>query len=234
MSQKPPQEHECDHILIVEGHSDLLFYAAMLRHLGRLKGVFIKSFAGKSNILNRDVLSDFVNAKRLAEKKSIGILVDADDHPSGAAQSVKEHLKAICDRDVEEGKWQEQEGFAKLGFFVAPDDKTNGEVETLAWNAFPDAGKHVSMKQAVGEFLEKMEVLGWKAHSPDKGRIGAYLAAAYDEDPRLGPGAREKKFDFDAPGFARLRAFLEALPVNAEKPGVQWPSPHRCRLPGGL
>ncbi len=215
MSVAVPKEHECDHILIVEGHSDLLFYAAMLHHLGRLKGVFIKSFVGKSKIQNRELLSDFVNAKKLAEKKSIGILVDADNNPGGTAQSVKEHLKAISGRDVDEGQWQEDEGCAKLGFFVAPDAQTSGEVETLAWNAFPDADPHLSMKQAVEKFLEKMKSLGWETHSPDKGRIGAYLAAAYDEDPRLGPGAREGKFIFDSPGFARLRAFLEVLPVTS-------------------
>jgi hypothetical protein len=214
MSRKNPEEHECDHVLIVEGHSDLLFYAAMLHHLQRLKGVFIKSFVGKSKILNRDLLSDFLNPKRLAEKKSIGILMDADNNPGGTSQSVKDHLKAITGRDVNEGGWQEQEGFAKLGFFVAPDAQTKGEVETLVWKAFADEGPHLLMKEAVDEFLEKMRSLGWETNSPDKGRIGAYLSAAYDEDPRLGAGAREKKFDFDAPGFARLRSFLEALPQN--------------------
>jgi len=124
MSRKNPEEHECDHILIVEGHSDLLFYAAMLHHLGRLKGVFIKSFVGKSNILNRELLSDYLNQKRLAEKKSIGLLVDADTNPAGTVQSLRAHLKAITERDVREGAWQEQEGYARLGFFVAPDSQT--------------------------------------------------------------------------------------------------------------
>lgn len=50
MSRKTPDIHECAHVLIVEGHSDLLFYAAMLHHLDRLNGVFIKSFAGKFKI----------------------------------------------------------------------------------------------------------------------------------------------------------------------------------------
>jgi hypothetical protein len=214
MSRKNPEEHECDHVLIVEGHSDLLFYAAMLHQLGRLKGVFIQTFVGKSKILNRELLSDYLNPNRIAEKKSIGILVDADGKPAGTVQSIQEHLKAITRREVTEGGWHEQEGSARLGFFVAPDSRTPGEIETLVWNAFPDEEPHLSMKQAVKTFHERMAALGWQSHSPDKGRIGAYLAAAYDEDPRLGPAAREKKFDFEAPGFARLRAFLEILPKS--------------------
>lgn len=159
-------------------------------------------------------MSVFINEKLLAEKLTIGILLDADDEPQGTALSIKSHLKAVTGRDVDEGQWQEQQGFAKLGFFVAPNKETKGEIETLAWNAFPDTAPHLSMKGAVDEFLDKMRSLGWPTHSPDKGRIGAYLSAAYDEDPRLGPGAREGKFDFNAPGFERLRTFFEVLPRN--------------------
>ena len=215
MSSKPPEENECAHVLIVEGHSDLVFYSALLRHLGRLKGVYFKLLNGKSNILSRGLLSDYLTPKRLAEKSSIGILLDADHNPAGTAQSVAGHLKAITGSDVSEGQWQETAGFARLGFFVAPDAATQGEIETLVWTSFPDSDRNTAMKAAVTDYLARMEALEWKPQRPgDKARIGAYLAAAYDEDPRLGPGAREKKFDFDAPGFARLRAFLEALPIN--------------------
>jgi hypothetical protein len=210
---KTPEEHECKHILIVEGYSDLLFCAAMLRYLKRSNGVFIKEFKGKSNILNRDTLGDYLTPKRLTEKQTIGVILDADDNPAGAAQSIADRLREITGRTLTEGQWQA--GEPRLGFFVAPARDTVGEIETLAWNAFPEDAKHRQMKEAVSGYLATMEPLGWKPKSPDKGRIAAYLAAAYDEDARLGPGAREGKFPFDAPGFARLRTFLEVLPVSA-------------------
>ena len=210
---KAPQEHECDHILIVEGYSDLLFYAAFLNHLKRLKGVFLKEFKGKSNILNRETLGDYLTPKLLADKKTVGILLDADDNPTGTVTAVKDRLLAITGRDIAEGQWQE--GEPQLGFFVAPAPDTKGEIETLAWSAFPADEKHEGMKATVREHLAKMENLGWKTHSLDKGHVGAYLAAAFDDDPRLGPGAREGKFPFDSPGFARLRTFLEVLPPSA-------------------
>ena len=216
MSRPAPEEFECDHLLIVEGYSDLHFYAAMLHHLRRSKGVFIKAFNGKSPILNQQTLMDYLEP-RLDKKKSIGILLDADNSPAGTTEAIRQHFKAITSRDVIEGEWNEEEGNVRLGFFVAPDKATAGEIETLVWRAFPDE-QYALMKQTVDEFHAKMASLTpqWKSHSPDKGRIGAYLSAAYDEDPRLGPGAREKKFDFDAPGFARLRAFLEILPMEVE------------------
>lgn len=206
-------EYEYDHILIVEGYSDLVFCVAFLEHLGRLPGVYVKVFEGKSKILNRRTLGLYLDEKRLAEKKMIGILLDADDNPAGTVQSARDRLRELTSRDLDEGQWQE--GQPRLGFFVAPAADTAGEIETLAWNAFPDDEKHRAMKASVTGHLDQMEALGWKAHSPDKGRIAAYLAAAWDEDPRLGPGAREKKFPFEAEGFSRLRKFLEAFPISS-------------------
>jgi hypothetical protein len=211
MKPGTPKLHECQHVLIVEGHSDLLFYAAFLHHLGALEGVFIQNFQGKNKILNRDLLGDFLNEKLLADKTSIGIIVDADSNPEGTSRSVRDHLKELTGREVSEGQWHEQKGDARLGFFVAPAPTVAGEVETLAWNALPNDGKHATMKQYVTDYLQGMTSEGWNAQSPDKARIGVYLAVAHDEDPRLGPGAREGKFDFDSPGYDRLRAFLEPL-----------------------
>ena len=204
-----PKEYECDHILIVEGYSDLLFCAAFLRHLRRLDGVFIKVFDGKQKILKGDLLRTYLSERTLAEKKSIGVLLDADDNPSGAVAAISSRLKEITGCELFEGVWQD--GSPRLGFFIAPDPSTAGEIETLTWNAFPADSKHSEMKTAVLEYLQKMDAIGWKAHSPDKAKIGTFLSAAYDDDPRLGPGAREKLFDFDAPGFTRLRHFLEGL-----------------------
>jgi hypothetical protein len=206
-----PKIHECPHVLIVEGHSDLLFYAAFLRHMGVLDGVFFQNFQGKNKILNRDLLGDFLNEKLRSEKASIGIIVDADANPEGTARSVSDHLQALTGRKVSEGVWHELEGEARLGFFVAPSATIPGEVETLAWNALPSDGRHSSMKQAVSNYLADMSSPGWAAQSPDKARIGAYLSAAHDEDPRLGPGAREEMFDFNSPGYDRLRSFFVRL-----------------------
>ncbi|MCX6873088.1 MAG: hypothetical protein NTW21_04680 [Verrucomicrobia bacterium] len=201
-----PEEAECDRILIVEGYSDLHFCAAFLRHLGRLEGVFIRNFGGKDNILKRIALDAEFSPQRLAGKRAIGILVDADDDPRGTAQSLGDLLRDVTGRELHEGEWSE--GKPQFGFFVTPDGTNPGELETLVWNVWAGRPAHAAGKESVLTHLKNMEGAGWPAKSPDKARIGAFLAAAYDEDPRLGPGAREGLFDFDDPGFARLRRFL--------------------------
>lgn len=214
-NKKTPKLEESPNILVVEGHSDLLFYAAFLRSIKRLNGVFIKEFTGKSNILKREILELFLTKKLFSEKKNIGIILDADDNPTGTAQAIKDHLLALTGRTIEEGQWFD--GEPRLGFLVVPDLSTVGEIETLTWTSLPGSDKkYVDSKAAIDEYMEKMNKIGWTPKSPDKARIGAFLSIANDEDPRLGPGAREGKFDFMASGFGRLRAFLEGLPISQQ------------------
>lgn len=204
--RKIPEEAECDRILIVEGYSDLHFCVAFLRHLGRLEGVFVRNFGGKDNILKRKTLYAELSPQRLSNKMAIAILVDADDDAAATVQSLGNLLRDTTGRTLIEGEWSV--GEPGLGFFVTPDGTSPGEIETLVWNVWSEKQEHAVGKESVLTHLTKMETAGWKSKSPDKGRIAAFLAAAYDEDPRLGAGAREGLFDFDDPGFDRLRKFL--------------------------
>lgn len=204
--RKIPEEAECDRILIVEGYSDLHFCVAFLRHLGRLESVFVRNFGGKDNILKRKTLYAELSPQRLSNKMAIAILVDADDDAAATVQSLGNLLRDTTGRTLIEGEWSV--GEPGLGFFVTPDGTSPGEIETLVWNVWSEKQEHAVGKESVLTHLTKMETAGWKSKSPDKGRIAAFLAAAYDEDPRLGAGAREGLFDFDDPGFDRLRKFL--------------------------
>ncbi len=151
----------------------------------------------------------YLNEKRLAEKNAIGIIVDADDNPTGTAQALRDHLNAIAGQLLNEGEWSS--GPPRLGFFVVPDAETPGELETLVWNSFPEDSRFSGMKEAVNAFHETMKGFDWEAKSPHKGYIGTFLSAANDEDPRLGPAARQRTLDFASPGYARLRRFLEGM-----------------------
>lgn len=215
MSRTKPSLAECQHVLLVEGYSDLLFVSAFLRYLKRERGVYIHEFTGKDRMLNQDLLATFLNPKILSEKKTIGLLIDADDDAAATAQAVRDRMQALTGLQLTEGSWHEQSDGPRVGFFVLPDGVSPGAIETLLWNGFADDERHRSMKGAVHDFQRKMAGLGWKSGETDKGRIAAFLSAAHPDDPRLGPGAREGVFDLESPGLARLRSFLEVLPTKA-------------------
>ena len=203
---KRPLESDCDRLLFVEGATDSMFYRAFLKHIGRLEGVWVKDFGGKRNLLKRALLENELRPDRLQTIKAVAIMVDADENPEGTIQSLRETLKNILNRDVAEGEWPD--GEPRVGFFMSPDGASPGEIETLVWDVWSKKSEHSAGKESVLGHLSRMEAAGWPAKSPDKARIGAFLAAAFDDDPRLGAGAREGLFDFDDPGFARLRTFL--------------------------
>jgi len=44
-----------------------------------------------------------------------------------------------------------------------------------------------------------------------KRKLGSWLAIHHEDDPRLGPAARDRKIDFDAPALTRLKTFLSGF-----------------------
>ncbi len=211
---KKPIESECDKLLFVEGATDSMFYRAFLKHLGRLEGVWVQDFGGKRNILKRSLLQAAMRPDRLHAMQAVAIIVDADDNAPGTIQSLQNSLNAILGHEVSENEWSD--GESRVGFFVTPDGKSPGEIETLVWNVWSAKNEHAIGKESVLTHLATMESAGWAAKSPDKARISAFLAAAFDEDPRLGAGAREGLFDFNDPGFARLSKFLTEFTASVE------------------
>jgi hypothetical protein len=201
---KIPDINECEKVLIVEGYSDLHFYAEVLEYLNCFEGVFIKQFNGIFDLTLK--LEAFLTPGLLAEKHSISILVDADDDAEARKRSIAAILKKQTHREIEHGAWSD--GQPRLGFFVVPDGQNGGEVETLVWQAWSNDSTNASARSCIDEYLECMKSTGREAQSPDKGRISALLAVTNDEDPRLGPGARAKLFDFDSPEFKPLCDFL--------------------------
>ena len=102
-------------------------------------------------------------------------------------------------------------GQPNIGLFVTPDGNSNGEIETLVWRAWSNDPANEQPRQCIVDFVDCMTKASLKAKSPDKGLLNALLAIRNDEDPRLGPGARAKVFDFDRPEYAQLKEFLSAF-----------------------
>jgi hypothetical protein len=202
MSLKPRID-DFDQVLVVEGYSDLLFYAEVLEFLNRK--VFIQQFNGRDDLWLK--LETFITPQLLADKSALAVIVDADSSASTAAATLGRRLTELTRQDIgPHGTWTS--GNPKIGFFVTPDGRSNGEIESLVWRAFANEPSNRPITQCVEDYLACADRLGMGSKSPDKGRIGALLSSRFDDDPRLGPGARAQVFDFNRPEFNELRTFL--------------------------
>ena len=209
-----PKLQDCARILIVEGYSDLVFCAEALEHLKMPSGVFIKELGGKSNFRRgatpgKPALETFLSPPLLEQKSAIGVVVDADTDALATVQSLEGVLSAITGQQVENGTWTA--GPPSIGLLVVPGGGRPGEIETLVWEAWSNDPKNAGPRQCVETFLACMQGHSRVAHSPDKGRIGALLSILSDEDPRLGPGTRDRVFDFARPELQPLLDFLRPL-----------------------
>jgi hypothetical protein len=200
-----PKLEDFTRVLIVEGYSDLHFYAEFLETLGKPNSVFIKAFNGKSDILVQ--LETFITPQLLKEKAKIAVIVDADESAAGALDSVRNKLTAITGQTLTaHGTWTG--GTPDIGLFVTPDGLNTGEIETLVWQAWSADPANAAAKTCIEQYRDCMAAAGRVAKSPDKGLLSTLLAIHNDEDPRLGPGAQKNVFDFERPEFAGLRAFF--------------------------
>ena len=204
-----PDLRKCNKVLIVEGYSDLCFYAEFLQHLGRYEGVFIQDMKGRTRL--EDELELFLTPKLLTEKTHIGIALDADDDGPRLVTRLQNRLREITRRELTEAMWSA--GAPNLGFFVAPTPEVTGEIEDLVWRAWAENQANADTVRCVDQFISCME----PSHpSPQHGRIakrrlGSLLSVQHEDDPRLGPAAQAHKINFDAHAFARLREFLNGF-----------------------
>ncbi len=202
-----PHEKDAEYLLVVEGYGDLLFYAEMIEFIGLHGRVFIKHFNGTEDLMMN--IGTYLSPGRVANKTTAAVIVDGDLSPASRIQSLSQLLSTTFDRTLQHGIWSK--GQPNLGYFVVPDGKQPGEVETLAWNAWANDPNNAGPKQCIDDYLSCMAEKGHTAHSPDKGKISALLAVKYDEDPRLGPGARHNVFDFNRPEYEPLLTFLRGF-----------------------
>lgn len=202
-----PKLEDCGRVLIVEGYSDLLFYAELLEVLGKHGHVFIKHFNGRTDLATK--LETFLTPPLLAAKQAIGVIVDADTSAANTAAELIKLMTRLTGQPVALGAWTN--GQPRVGLFVTPDGNSDGEIETLVWKAWSADPVNGHPRKCIDGFVECMKIAGLKAHSPHKGLVSALLAIRNDEDPRLGPGARAKVFDFNRPEFSPLKQFLSRL-----------------------
>ena len=207
-------------LLFVEGYSDLGFYAELLEHLGfERNDYFIQMVGGHDRELLLPELKLTLRPDRLERLCSVAVLFDSDGQAQEAFRSARDAIsRALGEFGIEVPPVPAPEvwhpvgvGNTKFGVFVAGAKSGQQEIESMAWNAWRADPRMPGLKKCVEEFKAQSEAAGWKWKSPDKGRIGATLAVVHEDDPRLGPAARAKWFDFDHPEFVGLCRFLNGM-----------------------
>ncbi len=211
MSQKP-REEDFDRFLVVEGYSDLRFYAELLESMGIVDEVYIHM--GLSKIEARDFVTLWLTPEKLARATAIAVILDADSSPATTRQSMAGLLSGVSGAVLPpNGGWAKSPSGARVGFFVVPGGDTDeqGELETLAWRAWSSEARNAPKRDCVDTFLRCMRATGSEPGSIDKARIGALLSILNADDPRLGPGAQRRTFDFEDPAYDPLRESLEGF-----------------------
>jgi len=194
-------------VLVVEGRDDVHFFAEFFKAVGKDDEVFIDAIDGRGNLETK--LSTLINKRFLAEKTHVGVLVDADDDGRKVANKLVRLLKQLTEREVDEGEWSTNGLDVKVGFFVAPHPDEIGEIEDLIWRTFSSDPVHETAVRCVEQFITCMNA----GPTPQnqriaKRRLGSLLAVLHEDDPRLGPAARDRQINFSAPELSRLRDFL--------------------------
>jgi 5S rRNA maturation endonuclease (ribonuclease M5) len=200
----------CQKVLIVEGYGDLTFYAEFLERLGKYDAVFIQDMGGREKLMAE--LTTFITPALLANKTHVAVILDSDDDGPAFSDRLKARLDILTKRSLAEGEWTDGGPDAKVGFWLAPHPNEVGEIEDLVWRTFTEDPARADEVRCVEEFITCMKA-GPSATNARiaKRRLGSWLAVRHEDDPRLGPAARDGKINFDAPALSRLKAFLQGF-----------------------
>ncbi|MCC6781213.1 MAG: hypothetical protein IT457_00095 [Planctomycetes bacterium] len=216
---RPWDENEHDRHLLVEGESDLRFFAELFESMGigdqegdGARKVHIKTCNGKAGM--DDVLRAWIDPQKLREKKSIAVVADGDEEPAARLERLVHLLRKATGAEVPTaGGWARSPSGCWIGCFVLPGEQRDdpGEIETLVWRSWARDPVNAHAKACIESFVDCMRAVGAVPKKLDKVRIGALLAVRNPDDPRLGAGAQARVFDLGSNVLTRLRDFLKGF-----------------------
>lgn len=200
-----PKGIEASKQLVVEGKDALLFFNALVAKLG-ISDVQIQDFGGVSD------LGDFLDALRISpgfaeSVNSIGIVRDADGHPTGAFQSVcssvrrigwqvPTHVEAITGTDP------------RIGIFILPGGGRQGMLEDLLLESV--AGDPAI--RCVDGFITCLSTENVPPpKNIAKARVQAFLASRPKSGLLIGSAAAAGYWPWASSAFDSLKTFLGLL-----------------------
>lgn len=125
-------------LLLVEGSDD----KAIVIHLGKVVSRFPTfHISPRGNV--DDVLDAIRQEVRAPGRKAVGIVVDANDSVRSRWNAIRGRLKKAgveVPRRLDEGGTiiEESSRFPRIGIWVMPDNKSNGELEDFVFTMLPD------------------------------------------------------------------------------------------------
>ena len=196
-------------ILIVEGKEDEIMFSALLSSL-QITDIKIKPIGGKQNIGKN--LLDFVKARNFHSIRSLGIIRDADDNPSGAFASVCSALKNAGLPVPNAPLIIAGDDLRRVGVMILPGENRCGALEDTCLESVQ---KDMAIPCVDGYFqcLSEREI-----HLPtpaiSKARVHAFLASKKEPDKRLGEAARAGYWNFESHAFESVKQFLQAMYIQ--------------------
>ena len=170
-------------VLLVEGKHDRFVIPELIEANGLNWGtrkkpiVFIRDYEGYQNLVDPEVISTELQASGLS---ALGIMIDADDNPTGRWQSVRNaSLKSIPDLPEtlpEDGLIHTTPTGIRFGIWIMPDNKMRGMLETFLICMIPtDSATLWQFAQAVTQEAKSQGAVFTDSHL-DKANIYTWLA----------------------------------------------------------
>lgn len=177
-------------VLLVEGREDVRVIPELIEANGVNWGtrkspvVYIRGYDGYQKLVDPEVISTELQASGLSV---LGIMIDADDNPTGRWQSIRSaSLKSIPDIPEalpENGLIHTAPNGIKFGIWIMPDNKMRGMLETfltymiptgneVSWQFAQEVAREAKNKGAVftDSHLDKANIYTWLAWQNPPGR----------------------------------------------------------------
>jgi hypothetical protein len=200
-------------VLLVEGKQDVRVVPELIEangiNWGRRKSpvVFIRDYDGYQKLVDPDVISTELQASGLSV---LGIMIDADDNPTGRWQSIRNaSLKSIPDLPEalpEDGLIHTTSSGIKFGIWLMPDNKMRGMLETFLTYMIPADRDNEALWQLAQIATQEAKSKGAVFTDPhiDKANIYTWLAWQNPPGRQLHQAIMERILNPNAPDAQRF------------------------------
>lgn len=183
-----PGERPNPHVLVVEGSDEQYFFNAWMANLNHADNIDICRRRGSSA-----AISAFRSALKVADRKAVGLIVDADldliARWSDIAIELSKQYKNIPAAPDARGTILSREGGPNAGIWIMPDNRRAGEFEHFLTGAirlndphWPLAQRYIADATSVvklfdDEKMVKAEFRAWLAVRKNPGLLGEAVEA---------------------------------------------------------